>query len=51
MLQISASTLRRATNAGTVQCIRTPGGRRRIPASEIHRLMKQQKTEQPTPEA
>ena len=39
LLQIDPSTLRRADAAGTIRCVRTPGGRRRIPASEIARLL------------
>lgn len=40
ILHISPSTLRRADKAGTIRCVRTPGGgRRRIPESEIRRLL------------
>lgn len=51
LLRCDVQALRRAANRGQVQCVRTLGGWRRFPQSEIHRLMKQQKTEQPTPEA
>ena len=39
ILQISLPTIRRAEAAGKLRVIRTPGGRRRIPESEIKRLM------------
>jgi putative resolvase len=38
ILGIHPQTLRRAEKAGKLLCVRTPGGRRRIPASEIVRL-------------
>ena len=37
LLQIAPSTLRRADANGTIRVIRTPGGRRRIPMSEVQR--------------
>lgn len=39
LLQISPSTLRRADTNGTIRVVRTPGGRRRIPMSEITRYL------------
>lgn len=39
LLQIAPSTLRRADANGTIRVIRTPGGRRRIPLSEVQRLL------------
>jgi len=39
ILQISHSTLLRADRNGTIRCVRTPGGRRRVPESEIRRLL------------
>jgi putative resolvase len=38
-LGISVRTIQRMDNAGTLKVIRTPAGRRRIPESEVHRLM------------
>ena len=38
ILGIHPQTLRRAEKAGKLLCVRTPGGRRRIPVSEIIRL-------------
>jgi putative resolvase len=38
ILGIHPSTLRRAANAGKIKIVRTPGGRRRIPRSEVERL-------------
>ena len=48
LLGLHASTLRRAANAGKIQTIRTPGGRRRFPRSEIECL---RTPEVPLPEA
>lgn len=45
LLQISPSTLRRAGANGTIRLIRTPGGRRRVPMSEVTRYLEQQETE------
>lgn len=45
LLQISPSTLRRADANGTIRVIRTPGGRRRVPMSEVMRYMEQKQTE------
>jgi putative resolvase len=41
LLQISPSTLRRADENGTIRVIRTPGGRRRVPMSEVLRYLGQ----------
>jgi putative resolvase len=38
-LGISVKTIQRMDSAGTLKIIRTPAGRRRIPESEVHRLM------------
>jgi excisionase family DNA binding protein len=38
LLGVHPSTLRRAANAGKIKAVRTPGGRRRFPRSEIERL-------------
>jgi putative resolvase len=38
-LGISVKTIQRMDSAGTLKVIRTPTGRRRIPESEVHRLM------------
>lgn len=45
LLQIAPSTLRRADANGTIRVIRTPGGRRRIPMSEVQRYLSQQPTD------
>ncbi len=39
MLGVSTKTLQRWDVAGKIKMIRTPGGRRRVPASEVERLM------------
>ena len=49
LLQISHSTLVRADRAGTIHCLRTPGGRRRVPASEIARLLEPLPFDDPLP--
>lgn len=41
LLQIAPSTLRRADANGTIRVIRTPGGRRRVPMSEVQRYLSQ----------
>lgn len=41
LMQIHPSTLRRADKAGAIRVIRTPGGRRRIPRSEVERYLAQ----------
>lgn len=46
LLQIAPSTLRRADANGTIRVIRTPGGRRRIPMSEVQRYLSQRTNEQ-----
>jgi excisionase family DNA binding protein len=38
-LGVHPKTLDRWCDAGKVRCIRTPGGHRRIPASEVRRLI------------
>jgi putative resolvase len=38
-LGVSVRTLQRLDNSGKLKVIRTTGGRRRIPATEVHRLM------------
>jgi putative resolvase len=38
-LGISVKTIQRMDSAGTLKVIRTPAGRRRIPESEVYRLM------------
>jgi putative resolvase len=38
-LGISIQTIRRADAAGTMRVVRTPGGWRRIPQSEVDRLL------------
>ncbi len=38
-LGISVKTIQRMDGAGTLKVIRTPAGRRRVPESEVHRLM------------
>jgi putative resolvase len=37
-LGVSPSTIRRWEKAGKLKCVRTPGGQRRVPESEINRL-------------
>mgnify|MGYP001581601439 FL=1 len=37
LLGIHPHTLRRADQAGKLVCVRTPGGRRRVPRTEIER--------------
>jgi putative resolvase len=39
LLGIHPNTLRRADKEGTIRVIRTPGGRRRVPRSEVERLL------------
>ena len=39
---ISTPTLYRAVNSGKVQAVRTPGGVRRIPESEVERYWSEQ---------
>jgi excisionase family DNA binding protein len=39
-LGVDPKTVARWCDAGKVRCIRTPGGHRRIPASEVRRLVK-----------
>lgn len=41
-MKIGYVTLYRAVNAGKVQAIKTPGGRRRIPESEVERYWSEQ---------
>jgi putative resolvase len=38
MLGVTTKTLKLWEKAGKIRCVRTPGGHRRIPESEIHRL-------------
>ena len=45
LLQIAPSTLRRADASGKIRVIRTPGGRRRIPMSEVTKYLEQQQPE------
>jgi putative resolvase len=37
-LGVSQSTIRRWEKAGKIRCVRTPGGQRRVPESEIQRI-------------
>lgn len=37
-LGVSPQTIRRWEKAGKIKCVRTPGGQRRVPESEISRL-------------
>jgi putative resolvase len=46
LLQIAPSTLRRADANGTIRVIRTPGGRRRVPMSEVQRYLSQRTPDQ-----
>ena len=39
MLGVSTRTIQRWDKAGRIRCVRTPGGRRRIPLSEILRII------------
>ena len=39
ILGVTTKTIQRWDKAGKIRCIRTPGGRRRIPISEIHRIL------------
>lgn len=41
MLAVSTSTIQRWDREGKIKCIRTVGGRRRIPLSEVQRLLKE----------
>jgi excisionase family DNA binding protein len=38
MLGVTTKTLKMWEKAGKIRCVRTPGGHRRIPESEVHRL-------------
>ena len=40
------ATLRRADANGTIRVIRTPGGRRRVPMSEVQRYLSQRTPDQ-----
>ena len=46
LLQIAPSNLRRADANGTIRVIRTPGGRRRVPMSEVQRYLSQRTPDQ-----
>jgi putative resolvase len=37
-LGVSPSTIRRWEKAGKIRCVKTPGGHRRVPESEIQRI-------------
>jgi putative resolvase len=37
-LGVSPSTIRRWEREGKIRCVRTPGGQRRVPESEVARL-------------
>jgi len=39
ILGVSVRTIQRWDKAGKIRCIRTPGGRRRVPESEIRRIL------------
>jgi len=39
ILGVSVRTIQRWDRAGLIRCVRTPGGRRRIPQSEIDRIL------------
>jgi putative resolvase len=39
LLGVSTKTIQRWDKAGLIRCVRTPGGRRRIPLSEVLRIM------------
>jgi len=39
LLGVSTKTIQRWDKAGKIRCVRTPGGRRRIPLSEVLRIM------------
>lgn len=41
MLGVSTRTIQRWDHDGKIKCIRTVGGRRRIPLSEVQRLLKE----------
>lgn len=41
MLRVNPGTVRRWIATGLVQSITTPGGHRRIPASEVDRIMRE----------
>ena len=39
ILGATTKTIQRWDKAGKIRCIRTPGGRRRIPINEIHKIL------------
>ena len=39
LLDVSVKTLQRWDAQGKIQVVRTPSGRRRIPESEVHRIL------------
>ena len=39
ILGVSVKTIQRWDRSGMIRCVRTPGGRRRIPRSEINRIL------------
>jgi len=39
ILGVTTKTIQRWDKTGKIRCIRTPGGRRRIPISEIHKIL------------
>jgi excisionase family DNA binding protein len=41
MLGVATITIQRWDKAGKIKCVRTVGGRRRIPLSEVKRLIKE----------
>ena len=47
ILGVSVRTIQRWDKAGKLRCVRTPGDRRRIPMSEVQRILDGEHNPQP----